>query len=139
MFRKASDKDSSFMASFVEAAKDHKGKILFVYSDIEEGLQAKIANQMGVTSDDLPTLRAIIPAGMNKYASPLKAADLTVKEIGAFMDTVLDGTAEEFFKSQPIPKSNKGPITTIVGKEWDKITTDPTKDVFVKIYAPWCQ
>ena len=58
---------------------------------------------MGVTSDDLPTLRAIIPAAegadMKKYVSPLKPADLTLKEIGAFMDSVLDGTAEEYFKS----------------------------------------
>ena len=38
MFRKASDRDSPFMGSFVEAAKDHKGKILFAYSDIEDGL-----------------------------------------------------------------------------------------------------
>ena len=104
------------MGSFVEAAKDHKGKILFAYSDIEDGLQAKIAKQIGVTSDDLPTLRAIIPGeNMKKYVSPLKEAGLTLKEIGAFMDSVLDGTAEEYFKSQPILESNEGPVTTIVG------------------------
>ena len=30
-------------------------------------------------------------------------------------------------------------MTIVVGKTWEKIVKDPTKDVLLNIYAPWCQ
>lgn len=37
---------------------------------------------------------------------------------------------------EPVP--NNGPLTVVVGKNFDEIVRDPTKDVLVKFYAPWC-
>ena len=37
---------------------------------------------------------------------------------------------------EPVP--NNGPLTIVVGKNFDEIVRDPTKDVLVKFYAPWC-
>lgn len=33
---------------------------------------------------------------------------------------------------------NDGPVTVIVGSNFERIVKDPTKDVLLEIYAPWC-
>jgi hypothetical protein len=92
---------------------------------------------MGVTKDQLPTLRVIIPKDMKKYACDTKPADLTVDFIGKWLQDVLDGKFKPSLKSEePVP--NNGPLTVVVGKNFDEIVRDPTKDVLVKFYAPWC-
>lgn len=93
---------------------------------------------MGITEDALPTLRAIVPAGMKKYTSETKPADLTVDSITKFIDDVLAGKIAPSLKSEPIPEKNDEAVKVIVGKQFSDIVMDPTKDVFVKYYAPWC-
>ena len=139
LFRnKATDDDAAFMTTFKDAAVTHKGKMLFTYSDVSEGIQERLAEFMGVTKDNLPTLRAILPADMKKYESENKPADLTIDNIGSFIDDVLSGKIKPHLKSEAIPESNDGPVKVIVGLEFDAIVKDETKDVFVKYYAPWC-
>ena len=36
-------------------------------------------------------------------------------------------------------ESKDDPVTVIVGSRHDEIVRDPTKDVLVKYYAPWCK
>merc|ERR1712032_1033451 len=109
--------------------KAHKGKMLFAYSDVSGGIQERLAEFMGVTKDALPTLRSILPADMKKFESPNKPADLTVENIGSFIDDVLGGKIKPHLKSEPVPESNDGPVKVIVGTEFEK---------FVKDYTPWC-
>lgn len=54
LFRSESDKDAAFMKVFEEAANTHKGKILFSYSGVTEGIQERLAEFMSITKDDLP-------------------------------------------------------------------------------------
>jgi protein disulfide-isomerase A1 len=138
LFRSKSDKDAAFMTTFEDAAKANKGKMLFAYSDVADGIQQRLAEFMGITEDALPTLRAIIPAGMKKYTSETKPADLTVDIITKFIDDVLAGKLAPSLKSEPIPEKNDEAVKVIVGKQFDQIVKDNTKDVFVKFYAPWC-
>ena len=126
------------MKTFEEAAKANKGKMLFSFAGVTKGIQEKLAEFMGVTKDDLPTLRAIVPATMKKYASETKPADLTVDLIGKFIADVQSGAIKPHLKSEKIPESNDGPVTVLVGKNFDDIVKDTTKDVLVKYYAPWC-
>jgi len=51
---------------------------------------------------------------------------------------VMDGKLAPSLKSEPIPESNDEAVKVIVGKQFDEIVKDETKDVFVKYYAPWC-
>uniref|UniRef100_A0A7S3CQC5 Protein disulfide-isomerase n=1 Tax=Strombidium rassoulzadegani TaxID=1082188 RepID=A0A7S3CQC5_9SPIT len=138
LFRSAEDKDAAFMKTFEEAALAHKGKMLFSYSDISDGIQSRIAEFMGVTKDQLPVLRAILPADMKKYECEVKPADLTVASVGTFIDGVLDGTIKPHLKSEEIPEKNDEPVTVVVGKSFESLVLDQTKDVLVKYYAPWC-
>jgi len=41
-------------------------------------------------------------------------------------------------KSEEIPESNDGPVKVVVAKTFDQIVYDPTKDVLLEFYAPWC-
>ena len=59
--------NSAFMNTFNMSAYEHKGKMLFGYSDIALGIGEKLAQFLDVKEEDLPTLRAIIPDGMRKY------------------------------------------------------------------------
>lgn len=138
MFRAKADKDAAFMTTFEDAAKSNKGKMLFAYSDVADGIQQRLAEFMGITEDQLPTLRAIIPAGMKKYTSETKPADLTVDIITKFIDDVLAGTIAPSLKSEAIPEKNDEAVKVIVGKQFEEIVKDTSKDVFVKYYAPWC-
>lgn len=116
LFRGAEDKDAAFMTTFGDAAKANKGKMLFTYSDINDGIQARLAEFMGITADQLPTLRAILPADMKKYAAETKAADLTVDLVTKFVDDVLAGNIQPHLKTEEIPEKNDGPVTVVVGK-----------------------
>jgi len=40
-------------------------------------------------------------------------------------------------KSEAVPET-QGNVVYVVGTEFEKIVMDPTKDVLVKFYAPWC-
>lgn len=71
---------------------------------------------MGVSKSDLPTLRAILPADMKKYASPTAAADLTIEIIGKFVDDVNSGAIKPHLKSEPVPEKNHvDGLTVVVG------------------------
>ena len=126
------------MKVFEEAAKAHKGKILFSYSGITEGIQERLAEFMGVTKEHLPVLRIIMPADMKKFQHPGKVSELTVESIGTYVQDVLDGKVKPFLKSEtPVDNTGK-PVTVIVGENFEEIVKDTTKDVLVKYYAPWC-
>jgi len=92
---------------------------------------------MGVTEDKLPVLRAILPAEMKKYECTTKPAAITVDIIAEFAENIKAGKLAPVLKSEE-PVANDGPLTVIVGKNFDQIVNDPTKDVLVKFYAPWC-
>lgn len=76
--------------------------------------------------------------GRKRYIFPGSAKDLKAEDVSQFIDDVKAGKIEEFFKSDDIPASNDEPVKIVVAKEFDKIVRDPTKDVLVMFYAPWC-
>ncbi|EDO33843.1 predicted protein [Nematostella vectensis] len=54
------------------------------------------------------------------------------------ISALFSGNLKPIVKSQPVPKSNKEPVTVVVGKTFDEIVNDPKKDVLIEFYAPWC-
>ena len=48
------------------------------------------------------------------------------------------GKVKPYIKSQPVPKRQTGPVKVVVAKNFDEIVRDPTKDVLIEMYAPWC-
>ena len=48
------------------------------------------------------------------------------------------GKIAPYIKSQPVPKRKDGPVKTVVGKTFQDVVFDKSKDVFIEMYAPWC-
>lgn len=51
---------------------------------------------------------------------------------------IFTGELKPQIKSQPIPQGNTGPVQVIVGKTFEDIVLDDSKDVLIELYAPWC-
>uniref|UniRef100_A0A7S3SXQ9 protein disulfide-isomerase n=1 Tax=Strombidinopsis acuminata TaxID=141414 RepID=A0A7S3SXQ9_9SPIT len=134
------DLDAEYAKVFAEAAKAFKGKVLFVTSGATDGIQAKLAEFVGVSKDMLPTLRLIEPtdAGIKKFRYDNDINALNVEALGAWVDDFKAGKLSPFLKSEDVPEVQDGPVQVIVGKNFDQVVMDSSKDVLVKYYAPWC-
>lgn len=67
-----------------------------------------------------------------------EADEITTETFGAYLAGYKAGTLVANVKSEPIPESNDGPVTVVVGKTFEDIVFDTSKDVLVEFYAPWC-
>lgn len=117
-------------------AKDFKGKILFVLLDVH-GTAAKITEFFDVSTDDIPTARMFDMVSRNKFT--MSPGPFTMETLRKFCQDMLDKTIEPYFRSEPVPDDwDKGPVKVLVGKNFKSVALDPTKNVFVEFYAPWC-
>jgi len=65
---------------------------------------------------------------------------------GEVSEAAVSGFVREFeaqrlmphLKSEAPPTSQPGPVHVLVGSTFDAVVKDPTKDVLVEFYAPWC-
>lgn len=131
------EQDTTYGKVWAEAAKTLKGDILFVKSG-KEGIQNRLAEFVGVSSNDTPQIKLLSPGeDMAKFLYPGNAAEITVDSVKGFFDDFKAGKLEQHLKSAPVPET-QGALTVLVGKNHDEIVNDPTKDVLVKYYAPWC-
>ncbi|TKS68467.1 Protein disulfide-isomerase A2 [Collichthys lucidus] len=117
-------------------AKQFKGKMLFIVIDVTESL-SHVLSYFGVSPSDAPTARIINMESGKKFNIPTE--DLTPESLTQLCQEVVDGTAKPYYKSEDIPEDwNKGPVKVLVGKNFESVALDPTKNVFVEFYAPWC-
>ena len=130
---------TAYQETFAAAAKELKGDVLFVTSGATDGIQARLADFIGVTAEDTPCIRLLDPRGegMLKYQWDIDLSTITVDGLKTYLDDFRGGKLEPHLKSEPIPEE-QGALTVLVGKNWEQIVKDETKDVLVKYYAPWC-
>ena len=74
-------------------------------------------------------------ASMTKYRLE---GDITEASVGAFVRDYEAGGLRAHLKSEPVPEKQTGPIVTLVGSTFNTVVKDPSKDVLVEFYAPWC-
>ena len=55
-----------------------------------------------------------------------------------FYQDFSSGNLQPFYKSEAIPEANDEPVKVVVGKSFQSIVLDETKDVIIEFYAPWC-
>jgi protein disulfide-isomerase A1 len=134
-----SAREGSHHEAFKQASKDNKGEILFSTSSVKGGIQERLAEFIGVSEADLPTLRIISPeADMKKFTYEGDVASMTADNVSSFLNDFKTGNLKVHLKSAPVPESNDGPVKVVVGSQFEEIVMDTSKDVFVKFFAPWC-
>ncbi|KAL9244557.1 hypothetical protein vseg_018326 [Gypsophila vaccaria] len=124
------------LPTFTEAAKSFKGKIIFVYVQLDnEDTGKPVADYFGITGD---APKVIAYAGNEDSRKFVLDGELTLKKIKDFGEGFVEDSLKPFYKSDPVPESNDGDVKIVVGNNFDEIVLDESKDVLLEIYAPWC-
>ncbi|XP_024995398.1 protein disulfide isomerase-like 1-4 [Cynara cardunculus var. scolymus] len=122
--------------TFVDAAKLFKGKLIFVYVDMDnEDVGKPVGDYFSITGD---APQVIGYTGNDDAKKFVFDGDLTVENLKAFGEKFLDDKLKAFYKSDPIPEHNDGDVKIVVGNNFDDMVLDESKDVLLEIYAPWC-
>lgn len=121
---------------FQEAAKDFKGKLVFVYVEMDnEDVGKPVSEYFGV-SGDVPKVLGY--TGNEDAKKFFLDGEITLEKIKAFGEDFLEDKLKPFYKSDPVPETNDGDVKIVVGDNFDEIVLDESKDVLLEIYAPWC-
>ena len=109
-------------------------------SGVTDGIQSRLAEFIGVEKKDMPSMRLIAPEeSMLKYVWEGDVNALSGADVEKFVSDFKAGNLQPHLKSEAIPEeATVEGLTTLVGKSWESIVKDSSKDVLVKYYAPWC-
>ncbi|CAL1529222.1 unnamed protein product [Lymnaea stagnalis] len=123
---------------FGNAAKDFKGKILFIYLDTANEDNGRIMEFFGLKESEVPAVRLITLAeDMTKYRPTSEGVDS--ETIRQFAQDFLDGKLKAHLMSEEIPEDwDAKPVKILVGKNFKEVALNKDKAVFVEFYAPWC-
>ncbi|XP_059682474.1 protein disulfide-isomerase A2 isoform X2 [Gavia stellata] len=133
---KSSSEQLELRDGFRAAAGAFRGEVLFVVVDVA-GYGADVLPFFGLTPADSPTLRLVKMENNRKYQMDQDAFSDTA--IRAFVQAVLDGKVKPHLLSAEPPEDwDTRPVKVLVGKTFEQVAFDETKNVFVKFYAPWC-
>lgn len=137
LFCKVEDAES-MLAEYKLAAKKLKGKAIFVYLDIAKDSNSRVMEFFNLKADDGTQFRVIKMDGeMQKFKAEL--TEFTETSFTGFVQDVLDGKVQKHMMTEEVPEDwDKEPVKVLVGKNFEEVAMDSTKDVLVEFYAPWC-
>ncbi|KAG5221807.1 Microtubule-nucleating Tub4p (gamma-tubulin) complex component [Salix suchowensis] len=126
------EKKQAHIEAIRPVAQKFKAKINFVWIDaIKFGDHAKALNVM-----DTKWPAFVVQDLKQQLKYPLdQSKDVTPEAAGEWVQQYLDGKLEPALKSAPIPETQDEPVFTLVGKQFDEIVFDDSKDVFLELYA----
>eukprot|EP00002_Diphylleia_rotans_P039233 TRINITY_DN905_c0_g1_i1.p2 TRINITY_DN905_c0_g1~~TRINITY_DN905_c0_g1_i1.p2 ORF type:complete len:224 (+),score=48.48 TRINITY_DN905_c0_g1_i1:552-1223(+) len=115
-------------------AATYQSKIYFTY--LNSNVYSHFAPMLGLTGKVFPCI------GIQRNDGSIFAYDETspidADHVNAWVGGVLDGSTLPSIRSEPIPEKNDGPVLTVVGKTFEELVLREPRDVFIKLYAPWC-
>jgi len=130
------DSDTSKLTYLQTLAKETKGKLFFTESNMLDlstrwGSASSFPNAIYVRwVDNQPS--------MTVWDSD-NGLEFNEENLRSFINDASSGVYKSYQKSEPIPEPNDDDVKIIVGKNFEQIVRDSSKDiVFVKFYAPWC-
>lgn len=128
------DKDAH-IATIKPVATKYKSKMNFVWIDaIKFGDHAKALN---LVEAKWPAF--VIQSIEKQLKYPLdQTKEVTTETVESWVKQYLNDELQPQLKSQPIPAQQDEPVYILVGKNFEEVVFDDTKDVFVEFYATWC-
>lgn len=132
LFQDPAKKDEAVNKAITGIAKVNRGSLAFVWINIVE--LKSFAEHIGV-AEMSPAVAIYDFKTDMKY---VYSEEYSEDGLGKWVKSYADGTLEPTTKSEEIPEKNDEPVKVVVGKSWDDIVVDESKDVLVEQYAPWC-
>ena len=116
-------------------AKKFHNKINFVWIDaIQFGDHAKALN---LHEPKWPAFVIQDLESQLKYPYSQEQS-LDADKVEEMVESYVAGALTPELKSKPIPETQDGPVIDVVGKQFDEIVFDDSRDVFIEFYATWC-
>ena len=118
-------------------SKELKGVLLVSYADLRAPDNGKLGEYLGVTPAAQPTAVIVdTRSGLQKFRLEGVVSFNTLKE---FTKNWKNKKLEPYLKSEDIPANDfDNGVRVLVGKNFEQVAFDKTKDVLVEFYAPWC-
>jgi len=107
-----------------------KGKLLFAIAD--KTAFAEAVQKFGLST--FPAVGIDDATNSQKYRH---TGEFSIANVVQFAKEYLEGKVKSYIKSEPTPTQD-GPVTIVTGDNFKDIVLDPTKDVLLEMYAPWC-
>jgi len=127
-------KDAAVLTAAQEVAKEFKTSLSLVWLDGERWADhAKTFGLSGAT----PGVVVEDRDNRKNYVFPQDGPH-TAAALKAHFSGFLAKSISPTVKSEDIPAKNDGPVKVVVGKSFESIVLDTTKDVLIEFYAPWC-
>ncbi|XP_051993881.1 protein disulfide-isomerase-like [Xyrauchen texanus] len=128
---------NAVLEDFRAVASEFKDKVLFIKIDVTSEKVGHVLKYFSLSENDIPIVRLINTETVLKYA--MDESTINKDTLRKFCQDVLDGSVKPNLKSQEIPEDwDKNPVKVLVGKNFNEVAFDETKNVFVEFYAPWC-
>jgi protein disulfide-isomerase A1 len=133
----ATSKDSEkALQIFQDVAKIFKGKLIFVYVEMDnEDVGKPVSDYFGITGD---APQVIGYTGNDDARKFILDGEVTLDKLKVFAEDFIEDKLKPFYKSDPVPEINNGDVKIVVGNNFDEVVLDESKDVLLEIYAPWC-
>lgn len=135
---KKSDALKEQLEQFKEAAREFRGKTIFVLIDTDVDENERVLEFFGLKAKDAPTIRLIsLGADMVKFKPA--SDEITTAVITQFVNDFFDKKITPHLLTQDVPEDwDAKPVKVLVGKNFNQVAKDTTKTVLVEFYAPWC-
>eukprot|EP01118_Nematostelium_gracile_P010618 TRINITY_DN3687_c0_g3_i1.p1 TRINITY_DN3687_c0_g3~~TRINITY_DN3687_c0_g3_i1.p1 ORF type:complete len:491 (+),score=169.81 TRINITY_DN3687_c0_g3_i1:122-1594(+) len=123
------------LAKVTPVATSSQDSLVWCYIDFAK--YAKHSERLGLSGTTVPSV-AIDNMETGFHYTYDEKEEVNQANLQAWVDKFIAGDVKPTLKSEEIPADNTGPVKVIVGKSYDDIVLDTTKDVLVEFYAPWC-
>lgn len=135
IFAESVNERAEFAEAFKPIAEKHKGAINI--ATIDAKAFGAHAGNLNLNPEEFPAFAIQDPAKNAKYPYD-QSKKIVAKDVGKFIQDVLDGKVEPSIKSEPIPETQDGPVTVVVAHSYQDLVIENEKDVLLEFYAPWC-
>ena len=124
-----------YMNRLRPVASFYRNNLTSVFVDVNQEKMDGEMKELGVEKAEVPVL--VLHDLKNRKKFHFDGA-LKVAEIKEFVEQFFQNSLPPYVKSQKNQPENDGDVRIVVGKNFEAVVRDPTKDTLIEFYATWC-